>query len=197
MDKTRCNWCIKSDLEREYHDTEWGVPATDDKTQFEFITLEAAQAGLSWVTILKKRGGYRNCFAGFDPEAVTRFTQADVERLMQDPSIVRNRKKIEAAISNARIFLELAAKHGSFAKWFWSFCDGKPIINYWNDNADIPATSPLSDSIAKEMKRLGFKFLGSTVLYAHMQATGMVNDHLTNCFRHQEICKIAKNELNI
>lgn len=192
MNKNRCLWCVKSDIERQYHDTEWGVPATDDRTQFEFITLEAAQAGLSWLTILKKREGYRKCFSGFDAEAVARFTDADVERLMQDASIVRNRKKIESAISNARLFLDIAAKHGSFARWFWSFCDGRPIMNHWADMKDIPATSPLSDAIAKEMKRLGFKFLGSTVLYAHMQATGMVNDHVTSCFRHQEICEMAQ-----
>lgn len=191
MNKSRCGWCLKSELERDYHDKEWGVPATDDKTQFEFITLEAAQAGLSWVTILKKREGYRRCFAGFNPAAVADFGPADVERLLQDPGIVRNRKKIEAAISNARIFLDLAAKHGSFARWFWGFAGGRPVLNRWADLREIPATSPLSDAAAKEMKRLGFKFLGSTVLYAHMQATGMVNDHLTSCFRHAELAALA------
>lgn len=197
MTKQRCDWCVKSDIERDYHDKEWGVPATDDKTQFEFITLEAAQAGLSWITILKKREGYRKCFAGFDPEAVASFTQDDVERLMLDASIVRNRKKIESAISNARLFLELAAKHGSFSRWYWSFCDGKPVVNSWSDSRLVPATSPLSDTIAKELKRLGFKFLGSTVMYAHMQATGMVNDHLTSCFRHKELAELAKKGISL
>lgn len=192
MHKERCAWCLKSELERNYHDKEWGVPATDDKTQFEFLTLEAAQAGLSWLTILKKREGYRRCFANFDPAAVAAFGPADVERLLQDAGIVRNRKKIESAISNARIFLELAARHGSFARWFWAFCDAKPVVNRWTDLAQVPATSPLSDAVAKEMKRLGFKFLGSTVLYAHMQATGMVNDHVLSCFRHRELAALAE-----
>lgn len=197
MDKTRCSWCIKSDIERDYHDKEWGVPAVDDKTQFEFLTLESAQAGLSWITILKKREGYRKCFADFEPEAVARFGAADVERLLLDAAIVRNRKKIESAISNARIFLEVAEKHGGFSRWFWSFCDGRPVVNSWKDAAQVPPTSPLSDKIAKELKRLGFKFLGSTVIYAHMQATGMVNDHLTSCFRHKELSKLAKKGLNL
>lgn len=197
MDKTRCSWCIKSDIERDYHDKEWGVPVTDDGTQFEFITLEAAQAGLSWITILKKREGYRKCFAGFDPEAVASFGEADVERLLLDASIVRNRKKIESAISNARLFLEVAAKHGSFARWYWSFCDGKPVVNHWKDTMQVPATSPLSDAIAKELKCMGFKFLGSTVVYAHMQATGMVNDHMLGCFRHRELSDLAKKGINL
>jgi len=187
-DKTRCAWSIKSDLERVYHDTEWGVPRKDDAGQFEFLLLESAQAGLSWLTILRKREGYRRAFAGFNPEAVAAFTEKDVLRLLADASIVRNRKKIESAIANARIFLDLAAKHGNFSQYMWSFVDGRPIVNAWSEMAQIPATTPLSDTIAKEFKRLGFKFLGSTVLYAHMQATGMVNDHLTSCFRYKECC---------
>ncbi|MDL2210643.1 DNA-3-methyladenine glycosylase I [Desulfovibrio sp. OttesenSCG-928-O18] len=185
-DKNRCAWAVKSDIERVYHDTEWGVPRRDDAGQFEFMILESAQAGLSWVTILKKREGYRKAFAGFDPLKVAAFTEKDVERLLLNPEIVRNRKKIESAISNARIFLELAAKHGSFSNYIWSFVDGKPIVNARKTMAEVPATTPVSDTIAKEFKRLGFKFLGSTVLYAHMQATGMVNDHLTSCFRYRE-----------
>jgi DNA-3-methyladenine glycosylase I len=186
-DKTRCTWA-RTDIEKEYHDAEWGVPRFDDAAQFEFMLLESAQAGLSWVTILKKREGYRRCFANFDPVKVAAFTEKDVERLLADPGIVRNRKKIECAASNARLFLEVAAKHGSFANYMWSFVDGKPIVNKWNEIARIPATTPLSDTIANELKKLGFKFLGSTVLYAHMQATGLVNDHLVSCFRHKECC---------
>jgi DNA-3-methyladenine glycosylase I len=174
-----------------YHDNEWGVPCFDDRTQFEFLVLESAQAGLSWRTILEKREGYRKCFKGFDPHKVSRFTDKDVERLLGDSSIVRNRKKIESAISNSHIFLELAAKHGSFSKWIWGFVDGRPISNSWKSLADLPATSPLSDSLAHEMKRLGFKFLGSTTLYSHLQATGLINDHLTTCFRYKEISALG------
>jgi DNA-3-methyladenine glycosylase I len=187
MEKTRCAWAVGPDLTIRYHDEEWGVPRHDDLGQFEFLTLEAAQAGLSWNTILKKREGYRRCFAGFDPTQVARFTEQDVTRLLTDASIVRNRKKIESAIGNARLFLEIAAKYGSFCAWFWSFVDGKPLQNAWKDLREIPPTSPLSDAIAKEMKKLGFKFMGSTIVYAHMQATGMVNDHLTSCFRHTQV----------
>lgn len=188
-DKPRCAWAIKSDIERGYHDTEWGVPRFDDAGQFEFLVLESAQAGLSWVTILKKREGYREAFANFDPLKVGAFTEKDVNRLMLDTGIVRNRKKIESAVSNARLFLDLAAKHGNFSNYIWKFVDGKPVINAWKDTTQVPATSPVSDAMAKEFKRLGFKFLGSTVLYAHMQATGMVNDHLVSCFRHKECGK--------
>jgi DNA-3-methyladenine glycosylase I len=186
-EKTRCPWSLKTDLERAYHDVEWGVPCFDDTGQFEFLTLEAAQAGLAWITILRKRDGYRRCFANFNPETVARFTQADVTRLLQDPGIVRNRKKIESAIKNARLFLDLAAKHGSFSNWLWNFVDGRPVVNAWRDAGDVPATSHLSDILARELKKLGFTFLGSTVLYAHMQATGLVNDHLVRCFRHAEV----------
>lgn len=187
-DKNRCAWAVKTDIERAYHDTEWGAPRRDDAGQFEFLVLESAQAGLSWLTILKKREGYRKAFVNFDPVKIAKFTEKDVERLMLDESIVRNRKKIESTISNARIFLDLAAKHGSFSNYIWSFVDGKPIVNSWADMRDVPPTSPVSDAMAKEFKRLGFKFLGSTVLYAHMQATGLINDHLLTCFRHAE-CK--------
>jgi DNA-3-methyladenine glycosylase I len=186
MEKTRCGWATGPDL-ISYHDEEWGVPRYDDLGQFEFLTLESAQAGLSWSTILKKRDGYRRCFAGFDPEQVARFTERDVNRLMTDASIVRNRKKIESAIGNARIFLDIAEKNGSFSKWIWSFVDGKPVQNVWKDMRELPPTSSLSDAIAREMKKLGFKFMGSTIVYAHMQATGMVNDHLTSCFRHGQV----------
>jgi DNA-3-methyladenine glycosylase I len=187
MKLTRCGWAEHSEAMQRYHDEEWGVPCFDDAGQFEFLILESAQAGLSWSTILNKRDGYRRCFADFDPEQVARFTPMDVERLMGDPGIVRNRRKIESAISNARLFLEIVAKHGSFYTWFWNFVDGKPVQNAWKDMADVPPTSLLSDKIAKEMKKMGFNFMGSTILYAHMQATGMVNDHLTSCFRYEQV----------
>ncbi len=186
-EKTRCPWSLKTDLERAYHDAEWGVPCFDDAGQFEFLTLEAAQAGLAWITVLRKRDGYRRCFANFDPVRVARFTETDVNRLLLDPGIIRNRKKIESAIRNAGLFLNLAAKYGSFSNWLWNFVDGRPVVNAWKDAKDVPATSPLSDVVAREMKKLGFTFLGSTVLYAHMQATGLVNDHLVGCFRHAAV----------
>lgn len=182
----RCPWSLRSPAEIVYHDTEWGVPRFDDAAQFEFLLLESAQAGLSWTTILNKREGYRNAFAGFDPHKVAAFGPADVERLLGDSGIVRNRKKIESAVRNAGLFLETAAKHGSFSAWLWNFVDGRPVVGQWERAEDVPATTPLSDRVAKELKRLGFSFLGSTVTYAHMQATGLVNDHLVSCFRHAE-----------
>jgi DNA-3-methyladenine glycosylase I len=170
-----------------YHDEEWGVPCREDRGQFEFLILESAQAGLSWNIILRKREGYRRCFAGFDPEQVARFTAHDVERLLADAAVVRNRKKIESAVNNARLFLDIAARHGSFSAWIWDFVDGTPIRNTWKSMRRVPSTSAVSDRIAAEMKKLGFKFMGSTVVYAHMQATGMVNDHLISCFRHAQV----------
>jgi DNA-3-methyladenine glycosylase I len=170
-----------------YHDEEWGVPCRDDRGQFEFLILESAQAGLSWNIILQKREGYRRCFAGFDPEQVARFTARDVERLLADAAVVRNRKKIESAVGNARLFLDIAARHGSFSAWIWDFVDGTPVRNAWKSMQRVPSTSAVSDRIAAEMKKLGFKFMGSTIVYAHMQATGMVNDHLTSCFRYAQV----------
>ncbi|MBO4301274.1 MAG: DNA-3-methyladenine glycosylase I [Desulfovibrio sp.] len=188
MERQRCLWYKNSSANMvRYHDEEWGVPCHDDTTQFQFLVLESAQAGLSWRTILDRREGYRRCFANFDPQKVAAFSEADVARLMQDSSIIRNRNKIESAVNNARVFLEIVAKHGSFCNWFWNFTDGWSIQNTWREMRDVPATSALSDTIAREMKALGFRFLGSTVLYAHMQATGMVNDHITSCFRHEEL----------
>lgn len=178
---------MQSALETAYHDKEWGVPRRDDAGQFEFLVLETAQAGLSWATILRKREGYRRAFAGFDPEKVARFTEKDVERLLGDPGIVRNRRKIESAINNARCFLEVAAGRGSFSGYLWNFVDGRPLVNRWRDMSEIPPRTPLSETMARELKRLGFTFLGPTVLYAHMQATGLVNDHLVSCFRHGEV----------
>ena len=193
MERQRCSWYSKpTELMLRYHDEEWGVPCFDDHRQFEFLILESAQAGLSWSTILNRREGYRRAFADFDPERVARFTERDVERLMADAGIIRNRKKIESAIGNARCFLDIAEKHGGFCPWFWAFTDGRPIRNAWRRMEDVPATTPLSDRIAKEMKALGFRFLGSTVLYAHMQATGMVNDHIVACFRHEEVARLAE-----
>jgi DNA-3-methyladenine glycosylase I len=170
-----------------YHDTEWGVPVRDDRVHFEFLVLESAQAGLSWWTILRKRDGYRRAFADFDAAKVARFTSRTVERLMQDASIVRNRQKIEAAVGNARRFLELQAEFGSFDSYVWRFVGGKPRINRWKKQGEVPATTPESDALSKDLKARGFKFVGSTVVYAHMQATGLVNDHLVGCFRYHEV----------
>lgn len=173
----------------DYHDREWGVPVRDDRRQFEFLVLESAQAGLSWYTILRKREGYRAAFADFDPVRVARFTPARVERLMNDAGIVRNRAKIEATVNNAKCFLAVQREHGSFSDWLWGFVDGKPLVNRWREPREIPATTALSDTIAKALKQRGFKFLGSTVVYAHLQATGLVNDHLVGCFRHAALAR--------
>lgn len=182
----RCPWALGSAIEIEYHDKEWGVPRHDDAGQFEFLVLESAQAGLSWITILKKREGYRRAFAGFDPQAVARFEEDDVRRLLQDDGIVRNRKKIESAINNARRFLEVAATYGSFSRYLWDFVDGRPLVNHWKNPGEVPPKTPLSEAIARDLKKKGFSFLGPTTVYAHMQATGLVNDHLVSCFRHRE-----------
>ena len=190
---TRCPWCLKgNELYVRYHDTEWGVPAYDDRTQFEFLILEGAQAGLSWSTILNKREGYREAFADFDPERIARFGKRDIERLMKNPGIVRNRLKIEAAIGNARAFLEMQSKGNTgFARHLWSFVGGKPIRNAFRDVKDVPATSPESDALSADLRKRGFRFVGSTIIYAHMQATGMVNDHLVSCFRHKACAAMA------
>ncbi|MCC7122008.1 MAG: DNA-3-methyladenine glycosylase I [Gammaproteobacteria bacterium] len=181
----RCHWALPSQAGMvEYHDREWGVPVRDDRTQFEFLVLESAQAGLSWYTILRKRDGYRAAFADFDPERVARYTPARIERLLTNSAIVRNRAKIEAAIGNAKCFLAMQREYGSFSEWLWGFVDGRPVVNHWREPREVPATTPLSDTIAKELKQRGFRFLGSTVVYAHLQATGIVNDHLIGCFRH-------------
>jgi len=173
-----------------YHDEEWGVPVHEDRRQFEFLLLEGAQAGLSWSTILNKRAGYREAFADFDVERVARFDRRKVERLMQFPGIVRNRLKIESAVGNARAVLRLRDELGSLDRYLWSFVGGKPIVHRWKDMKQVPATSPESDALSKDLKRRGFKFVGSTIIYAHMQATGMVNDHLVGCFRHQACAKM-------
>jgi DNA-3-methyladenine glycosylase I len=183
----RCAWSEGVDPAYvRYHDTEWGVPVREDRVHFEFLVLETAQAGLSWWTILRKRDGYRRAFADFDPAKVARFTGRTVERLMQDASIVRNRQKIEAAVANARGFLDLQQEFGSFDAYVWRFVGGKPRVNRWKRQGDVPATTAESDALSKDLKSRGFKFVGSTVVYAHMQATGLVNDHLVSCFRYQE-----------
>jgi DNA-3-methyladenine glycosylase I len=184
--KTRCAWAANEEM-WSYHDREWGLPVHDDRKHFEFLILEGAQAGLSWSTILRKREGYRSAFAGFDADKVARFTPRDVARLLENPGIVRNRLKVECAVSNARAFLQIQAEHGSFDPFIWSFVGGKPVVNRWKGSGQIPATSAASDALAKELKRRGFKFAGSTIMYAHMQACGLVNDHLVSCARWKEV----------
>jgi DNA-3-methyladenine glycosylase I len=184
---TRCKWAEGVNLDYiQYHDKEWGVPVFDDQVQFEFLILEGAQAGLSWSTILNKREGYRKAFADFDPVKVARFTQKRVEKLLLDPSIVRNRLKVTSAVTNARAFLAVQKEFGSFSDYIWGFVGGKPLQNKFKRDGDIPATSPESDALSKDLKKRGFKFVGSTIIYAHMQATGMVNDHIVGCFRHKK-----------
>jgi DNA-3-methyladenine glycosylase I len=187
----RCDWCLGvSDAYLAYHDEEWGRPVRDDAGQFEFLVLESAQAGLSWSTVLHKREAYRRAFAGFDPEKVARFNRRSVERLLGDAGIIRNRLKIESAIGNARAFLSVREEYGAFSDYLWNFVDGRPVVNHWHDMRQVPASTPLSDRISKDLKARGFKFVGSTIVYAHLQATGLVNDHLVSCFRHAE-CVVA------
>ena len=189
----RCKWAEGvSPAYVEYHDKEWGVPVYDDQVQFEFLILEGAQAGLSWSTILNKREGYREAFAHFDVQKVARFTKKRVEKMLQNPAIVRNRLKIESAVSNAKAFLSLQDEFGSFSDYIWDFVDGKPIQNRFKQDTDIPATSAESDTLSKDLKRRGFRFVGSTIMYAHMQATGLVNDHVVSCFRHQHCVRVGK-----
>ncbi|HSI75624.1 MAG TPA: DNA-3-methyladenine glycosylase I [Lunatimonas sp.] len=186
-EKFRCPWCLGFEDYRKYHDEEWGVPVYTDEKHFEFLVLESAQAGLNWATILKKREGYRQAFADFDYQQVAEFPDSYVETLLEDKGIIRNRLKIAAAINNARKLIEIQTEQGSFTSYIWNFVGGKPILNHWTDLSQAPATTEISDILAKDMKKRGFKFLGSTTLYAHMQATGLINDHLVQCFRHQEV----------
>ena len=181
----RCGWA-QTELLRQYHDEEWGVPVHDDRTLFEFLILEGAQAGLAWITILRKRDAYRRAFAGFDPAKVARYGARDAKRLLADAGIVRNRLKIESAIRNARAFLDVQEEFGSFDAYQWRFVDGRPIVNRWRSLAEIPPRTPMSDAFSKDLKARGFSFVGSTIVYAHAQAVGMVNDHLAGCFRHRE-----------
>ena len=184
----RCPWVDLTKMDyMEYHDREWGVPVYEDRLLFEFIILEGAQAGLSWYTVLRKRENYRSAFDNFDPGLVARYDEARVASLLADPGIIRNRLKVRAAINNAHRFLEVRDEFGSFSAYIWRFVDGTPIVNEWRDMNDYPATSPVSDAMSKDLRQRGFKFVGSTICYAHMQATGMVNDHTVDCFRRQEI----------
>ena len=192
MDKLRCSWCGTDDLYRDYHDNEWGVPVFDnEKKHFENLVLESAQAGLSWITILKRRGNYRRAYKGFDPLTVARWGEKEVLELLDDSSIIRNRRKIESSINNAKRFLEVKEEFGSFSNYYWHFLDGVPIVNHWTNDSDIPAKTELSEAISKDMKKRGFSFLGPTVTYANMQSIGMVNDHLVSCFRYEEIENIS------
>ncbi len=182
----RCPWGNSDDLYIRYHDDEWGVPVYDDRKQFEFLVLESAQAGLSWHTILKKRENYRAAYDGFDPEKVAKYDEEKVEELLQNAGIIRNRRKIESSINNARLFLEIQKEFGSFCNYIWGFVGGKPQVNHWTDISEIPSRTELSDLISKDMKKRGFKFMGSIIIYSHLQATGIVNDHLKQCFRWRE-----------
>lgn len=186
--KTRCSWCEGSYEDYiTYHDKEWGVPVHDDRIHFEFLILEGAQAGLNWSTILKKREGYRKAFADFNPEVVANYSEAEMEELLLDPSIIRNKLKVKSAVTNAQNFLKVQEEFGSFDKYIWSFVGGKPIVNKWRTMADVPATTAESDIMSKDLKKRGFKFVGSTIMYAYMQACGLVNDHIKDCFRYKEV----------
>jgi len=187
----RCEWCLKgTDLMVHYHDTEWGVPVRDDRKLFEFFVLDAFQAGLSWSTILNKRENFRKAFDNFDPAKIAKYNQKKYDALLQDAGIIRNKMKIEATINNAKQFFEIQEKHGSFSEYLWSFVDGKPIVNKPKSMADVKPTSPESDAMSKALKKEGFKFVGSTICYAFMQAAGLVNDHEERCFRFKEIQKL-------
>ena len=187
----RCDWCGSDPLYIAYHDTEWGVPVHDDRLLFEFLILEGAQAGLSWLTILKKRENYRKAFNTFDYERIARYTEKDVKRLLTDSGIVRNRLKIESAVRNGRAVLEICREHGSLDSFLWQYVDGTPIQNNFNSMAEIPTRTALSDTLSEDLKKRGFNFVGSTICYAFMQAVGMVNDHTTQCFRHKEIIDLT------
>lgn len=186
-EKVRCPWCLGFDQYIEYHDNEWGVPVYDDRVHFEFLILEGAQAGLSWSTILKKREGYRKAFADFDPVKVSKFTEARLEKILQDPGIVRNKLKVYAAINNAKRFLEVQKEFGSFSDYIWGFVGGKPMVNKRKSLSEVPATTKESDALSKDLIKRGFKFVGSTVMYAHMQACGLVNDHLVDCWKYKKV----------
>jgi len=185
----RCGWSVNDPLYIEYHDKEWGVPVHDDRTLFEFLVLEGAQAGLSWITILRKREAYRRAFKNFDPKKVARFDDKAVATLLENPGIVRNRLKVASAIRNARAFLEVQAEFGSFDRYQWQFVDGRPLVNHRKSLSEVPARTEVSDALSKDLKRRGFNFVGSTIIYAHMQAVGMVNDHIVSCFRHRPLAR--------
>ena len=188
----RCPWCERSDLERAYHDEEWGVPVFSDEKQFEFLVLESAQAGLSWLTVLRKRENYRRLYDGFDPEKVARYGEEKIRELMSDSGIIRNRKKIEASINNAARFLEIQKEFGSFSDYLWGFTGGVPVTNVWEELSEIPASTELSVAASRDLKKRGFRFMGPVIVYSHLQATGVVNDHLVSCFRYGEILELSK-----
>lgn len=183
----RCSWCKDDELYVRYHDEEWGVPVFDDKKHFEFLVLESAQAGLSWITILRRRENYRKCYEDFDATLVAIFSEEKVQQLMENQGIIRNEKKIRASINNAERFLEVQKEFGSFTKYIWSFVGNKPVINHWNSESEVPAKTELSERISKDLKKRGFKFLGPVIIYSYLQATGIINDHVADCFRHQEV----------
>ena len=184
----RCGWAANAgDLDIKYHDTEWGVPVHDDQVLFEFIVLEGAQAGLSWSTILNKRVGYQKAFSGFDPKKIARYDKTRIERLLTNPAIVRNRLKVESSVSNARAFLSIQKTYGSFDDYLWGFVDGQTIKNRWGSSAQVPVSTELSDKLSKDLKRRGFRFVGTTICYSYLQAVGLINDHLVSCFRHTEV----------
>jgi DNA-3-methyladenine glycosylase I len=185
----RCAWCKADPLYIAYHDREWGVPVHDDRVLFEFLILEGAQAGLSWITILRKRDAYRSAFSGFDPEKVARYDRRKIDKLLDNPGIVRNRQKIESAVRNARAFLEVRDEYGSFARYQWRFVDGRPVLNQRRSIAEVPARTEISDAFSKDLKKRGFSFVGSTIIYAHMQAVGMVNDHVVDCHRYAPLAR--------
>ncbi len=190
-EKKRCEWVGDNPLYIEYHDKEWGVPVFDDRLLFEFLILEGAQAGLSWLTVLKKRENYRKAYKNFDVKKVARFTEATIEKLLQNPGIIRNRLKVRASVKNALAFLEIQKEFGSFAKYSWNYVNGKPIINKFKKVAELPALTPESEAMSKDLKKRGFTFVGPTIIYAHMQAVGMVNDHTTDCFRFKEVTLVS------
>lgn len=187
MQVQRCEWVGSDPIYVAYHDKEWGVPVRDESKHFEFLVLEGAQAGLSWLTILKRRDGYQRVFQGFDPVKVAAMSSADIEKALQDKGIIRNRQKVSSAVNNAGVFLEIQREFGSFDKYIWEFVDDQPIVNSWTKDSDIPATSEVSDRLSADLKKRGMKFVGSTIIYAHLQATGLINDHLISCFRHKQL----------
>jgi DNA-3-methyladenine glycosylase I len=187
MLQSRCSWPGEDPLYQHYHDTEWGVPVRSDRKLFEFLILEGAQAGLSWITVLRKRESYREAFAGFDWNKVAAFDDSKVEALLQNAGIIRNRLKVKGAVTNAKAFIKVREEFGTFNKYIWSFVDGKPIQNKWKTSKEVPAVTEVAEKISKDMKKRGFTFVGPTIIYAHMQATGMVNDHITACFRHKQV----------
>lgn len=193
-EKIRCGWCVGDPLYEQYHDREWGVPLKDDTGIFEFLILETFQAGLSWITILRKRENFRKAFDNFDYRKIANYSEVKQAELMQNSGIIRNGAKVRAAISNAQAFIMVQEEFGSFSKYIWSFVNSSPVQNEWQDIKEVPATTPVSEALSKDLKKRGFKFVGPTVVYAHMQATGMVNDHVTRCFRHEEVKNLGKSK---